>query len=129
MAESNGPETILVEVRVGGDTDLTEVERELSDQLRAVDGLRIESTNVVKPFGMTGAEAAISFVISLVASVIANTYREEIDSAVKRASDGVKVAMRTVYRKVSGGKTPTTGPTDQPQLPQPDQPQPPQSSS
>ena len=92
-------DTIRFEVRIDRDLDPINVADLLRKELEHIPGIRINSVEHIEPLGMTAIEAAISFVISLVSSGMVHVYRDQIDSAVKKASERTKSAMRVIFHR------------------------------
>jgi hypothetical protein len=102
MAGHTQNEPVHFEVRVSSEADVDSIQSALTDQLKQQPDFRVLEVTQITPFGMTGAEIAISFVISLVSSAVVHVYRDEIDGAVSKVSKITNESLRIVYRRPPG---------------------------
>ena len=95
--------TIAFNVFVDATSDVDDSQSRLIAAIEEEPGFTVEKVERIKPFGMTGAEIAISFAISLGSSALVHIARDRIDDAVRRVSGVIKKPLRVAFTGKDAG--------------------------
>lgn len=93
------------EVRVKSDANLDEIQKQLAEEIGRIPDLRVDSVNRISPFGMSGGDIAISFVVSVLSSAAVHVFRNQIDDMAKKVSGSTRAALRVIFKKTPKGPT------------------------
>ena len=111
-------DTIEFNAFVDATLDVDDSQSRLIAAIEEEPGFTIDRVERIKPFGMTGAEIAISFVISLASSALVHVARDRIDDAAKRVSGAIKKPLRVVFKRKELGKNDLPGDSNEPNDPE-----------
>jgi hypothetical protein len=98
-------DTIEFRILVHANADIGDSQARLIAAVNDQPGLTVDKVERLKPFGMTGAEIAISFVVSVASSALVHVARDRIDDAAKRVSEDIKRPLRIVFKRKEVEKT------------------------
>ena len=97
--------TIEFSVLIDANSDIEDSQARLIAAINDEPGFSVANVERIKPLGMSGAEVAISFAVSLVSSALVHAARDQIDVVVKRISAEIKRPLRVVFRRKKPGTT------------------------
>lgn len=96
--------TIEFKVFVDANADIDDSQSRFIAALIDQVGFKVDKAERIKPFGMTGAEIAISFVISVASSAFVHVARDRIDEVARRVSEEIKRPLRVVFKRNAAEK-------------------------
>lgn len=89
---------IEFEIRLPADADVEIIEAIIGAELKKLSEPHQVKIQRTRALGMTGAEIAISFVVSFAASVIANRYKGEIDAILDKTAGTTKTFFKILFK-------------------------------